>query len=275
MILLNISGNNMRRVIEKDFKSYYRNNAIFFCEEYIFTYPNKKTPLINFKNGLDFCKDKILDVFLYKNILFVELVSPDHIPLSYFPTKAFLQNVVADEANIIFQAVQWLTWHKKHKFCCKCGNPITILQDAAEKKCHACNLSFYPSLSPAVMVLVKKDSKVLLARSPYFRDKMYSALAGFIDIGETAEQAVHREVREEVGIKITGLKYFGSQSWPFPSSFMIAYTALYLAGDINIDNNEIEDAQWFDCNQLPDLPSMPSISRMLINAAISDANDNR
>lgn len=170
----------------------------------------------------------------------------------------------------MLQAIQWLTWSKRNNYCSKCGNSIALVQNASEKKCHSCNSSFFPSLSPAVMILIKKENKILLARSPHFRKGMYSALAGFVDIGETAEYAAHREVQEEVGLKIKSLKYFGSQSWPFPSSFMIAFTAEYLDGEIIMERNEIEDAQWFDLNQLPDLPPMPSISRRLINSVSFD-----
>ena len=123
------------------------------------------------------------------------------------------------------------------------------------------------------LVTNAKENKILLARSPHFRKGMYSALAGFVDIGETAECAAHREVQEEVGLKIKSLKYFGSQSWPFPSSFMIAFTAEYLSGEIIIDPNEIEDAKWFDAHNITNLPDMPSISRRLIDSILLDLNE--
>jgi NAD+ diphosphatase len=260
----------MRKIIEKEFKSYYEQNAMFFNRNTIFTYPNQTSPLINFKAGLDCFVGQIQEVFLFQNRLFVEVAEPEHANLISYSAKIFLRGLINDEVNIMLQAIQWLTWNKRNNYCSKCGNSIALVQNVSEKKCHSCNLSFFPSLSPAVMVLVKKENKILLARSPHFRAGMYSALAGFVDIGETAEYAAHREVQEEVGLKITSLKYFGSQSWPFPSSFMIAFTAEYLDGKIIMEPNEIEDAKWFDVNQLPDLPSMPSISRRLINSVSFD-----
>lgn len=263
------SGNNMIKIIEKKFQSYYRYNSIFFKENTIFTYPNQISPLINFKDGLDSFGEKIQDVFLFQNKLFVQVGKSEQTNLIDCPAKFFLRGLINDEVNIMLQAIQWLTWHKETNHCSKCGNSITLVKNASEKKCYSCNLSFFPSLSPAIMVLVKKENKILLARSSHFKAGMYSALAGFVDIGETAEYAAHREVQEEVGLKITSLKYFGSQSWPFPSSFMIAFTAEYLDGEIIMDPNEIEDAQWFDCNKLPELPLMHSISRKLIDATVA------
>src|ERR1700722_8943106 len=110
------------------------------------------------------------------------------------------------------------------------------------------------------MVLIQKGNEILLGRSAHFKPGVYSALAGFIDIGETAEMAAHREVKEEVGLEITELEYFGSQSWPFPDSFMLAFKAKYLRGEINIDTKELEDARWFNLNNLPAIPPHPSIS---------------
>ena len=121
--------------------------------------------------------------------------------------------------------------------------------------------------------LALSDKFTLSNIEKHFRKGVYSALAGFVDIGETAEYAAHREVQEEVGLKIKSLKYFGSQSWPFPSSFMIAFTADHLDGEIIMEPNEIEDAQWFGLNQLPDLPPMPSISRQLINSVLFDLSE--
>lgn len=118
------------------------------------------------------------------------------------------------------------------------------------------------------MVLIQREHEILLARSKHFEEGMYSALAGFIDLGETAEVAVHREVKEEVGLEISDLVYFGTQPWPFPDSFMIAFKANYLSGDLKMDPEEIEDAQWFSPKHLPKLPSKASIARALIDSFI-------
>lgn len=184
--------------------------------------------------------------------------------------KTFLTSTSEENIQqVILRSVHWLTWDERLQHCSKCGAEIQRGVDVTEKKCPLCHLSFYPKLSPAVMVLIQRDNEVLLARSAHFKPGIYSALAGFIDIGETAEQAVHREVKEEVGLEISDLEYFGTQSWPFPDSFMIAFKATYLRGNLNIDVNEIEDARWFHLNNLPAIPSHPSISRTLIESILS------
>jgi NAD+ diphosphatase len=136
-------------------------------------------------------------------------------------------------------------------------------------ECPSCRLIAYPRISPAVMVLVERGNDLLLARSPHFKPGVFSALAGFVEPGETLEQCAVREVREEVGIEITNLRYFKSQPWPFPNSLMIAYFADYAGGTITPDPSEIEAADWFSRDALPLLPDPVSIARHLIEAALS------
>jgi NAD+ diphosphatase len=135
-------------------------------------------------------------------------------------------------------------------------------------ECPSCRLIAYPRISPAVMVLVERGNDLLLARSPHFKPGVFSALAGFVEPGETLEQCAVREVREEVGIEITNLRYFKSQPWPFPNSLMIAYFADYAGGTITPDPSEIEAADWFSRDALPLLPDPVSIARQLIEAAL-------
>ncbi|BCK87530.1 NADH pyrophosphatase [Sideroxyarcus emersonii] len=135
--------------------------------------------------------------------------------------------------------------------------------------CPACGLVAYPRISPAVMVLIVRGSELLLARSPRFKPGVYSALAGFVEAGETLEQCAIREVREEVGLEISNLRYFRSQSWPFPDSLMVAFFADYAGGAITPEASEIEDAGWFLHSALPPLPEPVSLARQLIDAACS------
>jgi NAD+ diphosphatase len=128
----------------------------------------------------------------------------------------------------------------------------------------------YPSISPCVLALIKKDNQILLARNALFPQGLYSALAGFIEVSETAEETVEREVYEEVSLKVKNIKYFGSQSWPFPSQLMLAYICDYESGDIKVDGNEIVDAKWFDIDNLPNTPPSSTLSGRLINSYISD-----
>ena len=123
----------------------------------------------------------------------------------------------------------------------------------------------FPRISPAVIVLVEKDGQVLLARAQRFTADFYSVLAGFVEPGETLEETVHREIEEEVGIKVRNVRYFGSQPWPFPDSLMIGFTAAYLSGEIRIDKTEIIEAGWFDPEKLPTIPGKSSIARQLID----------
>ena len=133
------------------------------------------------------------------------------------------------------------------------------------KKCPKCDLLHFPRLAPAIIVLVEQGEKLLMARSRHFASGMYSVLAGFVEPGESLEEAAIREIREEVGISIKDLRYFASQSWPFPHSLMIGFTATYAGGKISIDNTEIEDAGWFTADNLPPLPGKISIARKLID----------
>ncbi|WP_242876027.1 NAD(+) diphosphatase [Cellulosilyticum sp. I15G10I2] len=163
-----------------------------------------------------------------------------------------------------FRAVQIISWDETHRFCGVCGKATLTKADEHAKVCPACGHTSYPRLSPAVIVAVTKGDKLLLASNTNFTTTMYSVLAGFVEAGETLEECIKREVREEVGIEIKNIEYFGSQPWPFPNSLMIAFTAEHASGEIKIDENEISDARWFGAHELPNIPGPLSISRSLI-----------
>lgn len=162
-----------------------------------------------------------------------------------------------------------LDWDKHHRFCGACGTPTERHAADRARVCPACGLSAYPRLSPAMMALVWRPGELLLARSPQYPKGMYSALAGFVEAGESLEDTVLREVAEEVGLKVRDLRYFGSQSWPFPNSLMVAYTARYAGGDIVPEAGEIEDARWFPLDALPAIPPRFSISGHLIRDTVA------
>jgi len=165
------------------------------------------------------------------------------------------------------RATQLLDWQKQHRFCGQCATPTTLKAGELAMQCPACGLLAYPRISPAVMVLVRDGRRLLLARGPHFKPGVFSALAGFVEPGETLEQCAAREVREEVGIEIANLRYFDSQPWPFPNSLMVAFFADYAGGTIVPQAGEIEAADWFAPDALPQLPEPISISRRLIDAA--------
>ncbi len=162
-------------------------------------------------------------------------------------------------------AIQVLTWDQDHKFCGRCAHRMNLKTEERAKLCPECGLTSYPRISPAIIVAIVRDGEILLARAPRFPEHMYSVIAGFVEIGESLEECVHREVKEEVGVDVTDVHYFGSQPWPFPHSIMIGFTAKYAGGDIVCQEDEIADAQWFTPHNLPYIPGKISIARKLID----------
>jgi NAD+ diphosphatase len=171
--------------------------------------------------------------------------------------------------SIAMRGGQLLEWMRTHRFCGACGKPTEKVPGERAFRCSGCGLSLYPRICPAMMVLITRGRELLLARGVTFPPGRYSALAGFLEAGEAIEDAIHREVREEVGLEVDGLEYFASQSWPFPNSLMIAFTARWKSGEIVADPTEIADARWFDVEELPEMPPpRVSISRALIDATV-------
>lgn len=163
------------------------------------------------------------------------------------------------------RAYQILEWDRNHRYCSRCGTPMQPRTDERARACPACGFTSYPPVTPAIMILVTHGRKLLLARKPAFPPGRFSALAGFVEPGETLEDTVIRETREEVGVEVKNIRYFGSQPWPFPHSLMIAFTAEYAGGEVRPDGVEIEEVRWFEPDRLPKLPPPISISRRLID----------
>jgi NAD+ diphosphatase len=170
-----------------------------------------------------------------------------------------------DLHQVAFRAIHMLEWEETDQYCGRCGAKNKPKQEERAKQCPVCGLVSFPRISPAVIVLIERGKKVLLARAARFQGDWYSVLAGFVEAGETLEDVIHREIREETGIEVKDIRYFGSQPWPFPDSLMIAFTAKYAGGDIKIDGTEIVDAAWFDFDKLPRVPGRVSIARALID----------
>lgn len=168
------------------------------------------------------------------------------------------------------RAVQIVAWDRDHQICGRCGTPTEDHPEERSKKCPSCGLAHYPRLAPAVIVLVERGDEVLLGRSPHFVPGMFSTLAGFVEPGESLEQTVAREIREEVGVEVENVRYFGSQPWPFPNSLMIGFRADYAGGDVEVDGEEVEEAAWFHLSDLPRIPPRISIARALIEAWIAE-----
>lgn len=157
-----------------------------------------------------------------------------------------------------------LDWHKKNQYCGICGSKTEMKQDELAKVCLNCSNIIYPKISPAIIVAIINGDKILLAQARNFRNKFYSLIAGFVEPGETLENCVEREVFEEVGIRIKNIRYFGSQPWPFPDSLMIGFIAEYESGEISVDGNEIDCADWFSRSTLPNTPTESSIAGQII-----------
>lgn len=163
------------------------------------------------------------------------------------------------------RAFQIVEWDRNHRFCGRCGSETVLNPAERSRTCPACGLQHFPRLAPAVIVLIEGEGRMLLARSPHFAAGVYSTIAGFVEPGESLEDAVVREIREEVGVEVRNVRYFGSQPWPFPNSLMIGFVADYAGGELRIDPSEIEDARWFSPDDLPELPSKLSIARALVD----------
>lgn len=163
------------------------------------------------------------------------------------------------------RAIQIVNWDKNHQFCGKCGTSTETIDGEMAKICPECRFTSHTRISPAVITAIIKDGKILMAKHNYGSYRRYGLIAGFVEAGETLEEAVKRETAEEVGLTVKNIKYFGSQPWPFPNSLMVGFTAEYKSGEINVDGNEIAHARWFDVNELPDMPSKISIAGELID----------
>jgi len=167
--------------------------------------------------------------------------------------------------KVAMKASHMIEWDRTTRYCSRCGAETRRTMDMNAKECPGCGFLIFPRISPAVIVLIERDNRVLLARARRFTAEIYSVLAGFVEPGETLEETVRREIEEEVGIRVRNIRYFGSQPWPFPDSLMIGFTAEYECGEIRIDEEEIVDAGWFDPDNLPNIPGKISIARQLID----------
>jgi len=185
------------------------------------------------------------------------------------PLRAAMMALDPHLSTLAGRAAQVLEWDRSHRFCGVCGTPTTLQPGERARICPACSHSSYPRLSPAMMALVWRPGELLLARSPHYARGMYSALAGFVEAGESLEDCVHREVAEEVAVTVDNLRYHGSQSWPFPHSLMVAFTARWTGGTIVAQASEIEDAQWFPLDALPAIPPRFSIAGHLIRDTLA------
>lgn len=155
-----------------------------------------------------------------------------------------------EDAPLFATALSLARWHSRHRFCANCGAPTEIVRGGWSRRCPGCSAEHFPRVDPVVIMLAEHDGKLLLGRQYHYPPRRYSALAGFLEVGETIEAAVARELREEAGIDVTDVAYVASQPWPFPSSLMVGCTARALSAELKVDHGELEDARWFTREQV-------------------------
>ncbi|EOC0210633.1 NAD(+) diphosphatase [Cronobacter dublinensis] len=167
------------------------------------------------------------------------------------------------------RGVQLAEFYRSHKFCGYCGHEMHPSKTEWAMLCGHCRERYYPQIAPCIIVAIRREDKILLAQHTRHRNGVYTVLAGFVEVGETLEQAVAREVMEESSIRVKNLRYVTSQPWPFPQSLMTAFTADYDSGDIKIDPKELIDAGWYRYDQLPLLPAPGTVARRLIEDTVA------
>lgn len=201
-------------------------------------------------------------------------VGKEHLGLQRYQTYSLRALFMANEQELFFlvaKAWQIVLFKRTHRYCGQCGFEMVQVNWEMAMQCTRCGHRCYPRISPCIIVAIRHRDKILLAQGPSQKErKMFSTLAGFVESGESLEQAVHREVFEEVGIKIKNLRYFASQPWPFPHSLMMGFFADYASGEIQVDGKEILEADWFGADNLPFVPPNLSIAGQLIEATLTE-----
>ncbi|HSO25981.1 MAG TPA: NAD(+) diphosphatase [Methanobacteriaceae archaeon] len=250
---------------QKDVKTYW---FIFNSSKMLVNVKNGQIPLVNDLNELNIAPlrkiylGKLMDHPCYAAEA-EEINSPSGMA---FEDLRSLYTILDEDIYLLAgRALQIINWDKNHQFCGKCGTPTETMDKEMAKICQECGFISFTRLSPAVITAIVKEGKLLMAKHNYGPYRKYGLIAGFVEAGETLEEAVERETREEVGLKVKNIEYFGSQPWPYPHSLMIGFTAEYESGKIEVDGKEIAHAKWFEVDDLPEPPSRISIAGELID----------
>lgn len=218
--------------------------------------------------GLSSIRENDLGLLAGRRCVAVEIAEDAGLPpgVAAEGLRKLFGQVDEDDMKRAIRAVQIMEWDRSHRFCGRCATPTERVVGEFSKRCPSCETTVYPRISPAVIVLVERGDTILLGRHVRSRVPMYSTLAGFVEVGESLEETVAREIREESGIEVRALRYFGSQPWPFPDSLMIGFTAEYAGGDLRAEPSELSDIGWYTVDTLPPVPPSRSIARKLIDA---------
>jgi NAD+ diphosphatase len=200
----------------------------------------------------------------------------EHSDYGLFSMRELLEGLSSDDFQHIAQAWQYALFLRTHRYCGRCGEGMRKVNWEMAMHCDKCKHRVYPRVSPCIIVAIHNGSQILLAQGArQVSNGYYSTLAGFVESGETLEQAVHREVMEEVGVEVKNIEYFDSQAWPFPHSLMVGYIAEHAGREIKVDGEEIHDAQWFDIDDLPLTPPKVSIAGHLIQETLRRIKKNK
>jgi len=196
-----------------------------------------------------------------------EIETPAELPEGFLlqPLRPLYRLLPGEQRGVAGMAFQVINWRRNHRYCGKCGTPTVQKDDERAMECPACGFLAYPRVSPVVIVAITRDGKLLLAHNGAMKHHFHSLVAGFVEVGESLEETVHREVREEVGIEVGDIRYFGSEPWPFPGSLMVGFAARHISGEIRVDGVELDHAAWYEPHEFPPIPPPGSISRRLID----------
>ncbi|MCC6315438.1 MAG: NAD(+) diphosphatase [Thermomicrobiales bacterium] len=192
----------------------------------------------------------------------ISAVPPD---VAFLGLRALYGRLTDTLFAVANRAAQIVAWDRDHQFCGRCGTPTEPAPGERARRCPRCGLLAYPRLSPAIIVRIEREGRILLARGRNFAPGRFGVIAGFVEPGESLEEAVHREIAEETGLTVRDVRYFASQPWPFPHTLMVGFTADWAAGEIDLDGVELVEAGWYGLDDLPTVPTRLSIARRLID----------
>lgn len=223
-------------------------------------------------NGWTVCREQYIGSWQGRPCFAVEIEAEALDPMQHHCGSLYqlLGRVEEPLFALAGRAAQLLAWERDHRYCGRCGGPMALDGRERAMRCEGCARSVYPRISPCVIVLVTHGEHLLLARNARARRPFYSTLAGFVEAGENLEHCVAREVREEVGVEVEDLRYYGSQPWPFPDQLMVGFHARYAGGEIVCEPGEIAHADWFHYRDLPPVPPPESIAGQLIQTYIDE-----
>ena len=238
--------------------------AYLFCEQKLVVDQNLELPLIEAIQG---------DLFFdqaHQQVIVRDISASTALPAAYqlVAIRELIMQWSKQQFEQASKAKQLLEWKRNHRFCSHCGQATEQHPKEHAMVCPSCHYAQYPRVQPCVITIITKGQQILLAKANRANNDMYGLIAGFVEVGETLEQAVQRETLEEVGIKVKNLEYLSSQPWPFPSNLMIAFKAEYDSGELVLQEEEIADAQFFDIDQLPRIPIPGSIAYEMIQHSI-------